>query len=338
VPHPVRRVVVTQRFSDANAIGYLERHGCEVVINEAPAGRADGDLSERELREVLAQASGWVVGHAHVTRALLESLPDLQVVARRGVGYEHIDVEAARSLGRVVTIAAGGDDASVADHTLGLMLAVSRRMRESQIAMLEGRWSILSGLDLYRKTVGIIGLGRIGRSVAQRLLGFEAQILVNTPKVDPRSCRAPVQYVELPELLRRSDIVTVHAPLTPATRFLLGADAFSKMKDSAILINAACGGLVDDAALLTALQGGRLAGAGLDVFVSETDPTYRSITQALIALPNVVATPHAAASSREGLARTNLVAAEAVVAVLEGGNPRAECVVVDGRACRSRAV
>ena len=324
-----RRVVVTQRFFDPAAVALLAGAGCEVVIHEPPPGKADGDYTEDELTDLLAGAGGWIVGHARVTRELLTALPELVVISRRGVGYERVDLEAARDLGRVVAIAAGGNEASVADHALGLMLAVARRFRESQALMEAGRWSILMGSDLYRKTVGVIGLGRIGRSLVQRLSGFEAQVLVHTPRPDP--ALAGVRYVALEDLLERSDYVSIHAPLTDQTRFLIDARALARMKPAAILVNTARGGLVQDADLLDALTAGRLAGAGLDVFVSESDAAFKPVTEKLLALPNVVATPHAGASSYEGLARTNAIAAQSVIAVLDGGDPAPGCVVADGR-------
>lgn len=327
-----RRVVVTQRFLDATTVAYLEANACEVAVAELPPGKGDGDFTQAELETLLAGAAGWIVGHARVTRNLMAALPALKVISRRGVGYERVDVEAARDLGKVVAIAAGGNDASVADHTIALILAIGRRFRESQANMLAGDWSILMGSDLYRKTVGVVGAGRIGRSVVQRLRGFEAEVLVHGARRDEGWAAASgVTYVDLPTLLTTSDVVTLHAPLTPETRFLIDADALATMKPGAILINTARGGLVDDRALLGALQRGHLAGAGLDTFMSESDPDWRPVTEALLALPNVVATPHAAASSREGLARTNMVAARAVVAVLDGSDPAPECVVADGR-------
>jgi D-3-phosphoglycerate dehydrogenase len=330
-----RKVVVTQRFFDDRAHAYLRSHGCEVTIASLPVGKADGDLDHDALVEILDGAAGWIVGHARVTRELLTALPDLRIVSRRGVGYERVDLAAARDLGRVVAIAAGGNDASVADHTISLMLAIGRRLRESQQRMSDGDWSILMGSDLCEKTVGLVGLGRIGKSVVKRLSGFDCKVLVHTPRPDPDYARATgVQFVDLPQLLARSDYVSLHAPLTPETRFLIDGAAIDAMKPSAILINTARGGLVEDAHLLDALRAGRLAGAGLDVYVSESDPAYKPVSQALLDLPNVIGTPHGAASSREGLDRTNMVAARAIVAVLDGDDPAPECVVADGRESR----
>ncbi|MGV3579097.1 phosphoglycerate dehydrogenase [Brevundimonas sp.] len=327
-----RRVVVTQRFFDEAAIGLLAENGCEVVIADLPPGQADGDLDQATLETLLTGADGWIVGHARVTRDLLTALPGLKVISRRGVGYERIDLDAVRDLGRVACIAAGGNDASVADHTIALMLALGRRFRESQDRMLTGNWSILMGTDLYRKTVGIIGLGRIGRSLIQRLRGFEARILVlDTGRGSQDAAAGDLEFVSLSELLAQSDYVSIHAPLTPQTRFMIDAEALAQMKPTAFLINTARGGLVDDVALLDALRAGTIAGAGLDTFVSESDPGYRPVSDALLALPNVVGTPHAAASSREGLDRSNRVAALCIVDVLQGRTPPAACVVADGR-------
>ncbi|MFV3077655.1 phosphoglycerate dehydrogenase [Niveispirillum fermenti] len=327
-----RRVVVTQRFFDQATIDYLTAAGCEPVQAELPPGQADGNLTHQELKERLTGAAGWIVGHARVTRELLAELPDLKIISRRGVGYDRVDLAAARDLGKVVCIAVGGNHESVADHTIALMLSVGHRFRETQNNMIGGNWAILLGSDLYRKTVGIIGLGRIGKSLVQRLSGFEVKVLAYSDvRDDAYAAQTGVRYVGLDELLARSDYVSVHAPLTPQTRFIIGRDALSKMKPGAFLINAARGGLVDDAALLEALRAGTIAGAGLDVYLSEADPALKPVTQALIELPNVIATPHAAASSREGLDRTNMVAARCVVAVLDGSDPAPECVVADGR-------
>jgi D-3-phosphoglycerate dehydrogenase len=328
-----RKVVVTQRFFDPETIVYLRSHDCEVVIADLPPGQADGDVPRETLLKWLNGAAGWIVGHARVTRDLLRELPELQIVSRRGVGYERVDVAAIRDLGRVATIAAGGNDATVADQAVGLMLALGRRFREGQQAMSAGSWAIPLGTDLYRKAVGVVGLGRIGRSVVKRLTGFEATVLVHTARPDEALARASgFEYVDMPEILARSDYLTLHAPLTPDTRFLIRAESILQMKPTAFVINTARGGLVEDRDLLAALTDKRLGGAGLDVFMSESDAAYQDVTRQLIALPNVIGLPHAGASTREGLNRTNMVAARCVVAVLNGAPVPPECVVADGRA------
>ncbi len=334
-PRAAHKVVVTQRFFDPATVDYLRHHNCDVTIAELPPGKADGDVPEAVLREWLQGAAGWIVGHARVTRDLLLALPDLKIVSRRGVGYERVDVAAIRELGRVATIAAGGNDATVADQTLGMMLALGRRFREGQAGIGRGSWAIPLGTDLYRKTVGVIGLGRIGRSVVKRLVAFECKVLVHAPRQDASlAASAGFEYADLNAVLKQSDYVTLHAPLTPQTRFLIREETIRLMKSTAFVINTARGGLVEDRDLLAALENKKLAGAGLDVFMSESDPSYQHVTQELASLPNVIAQPHSGASTREGLDRTNMIAARCVVDVLNGLDPPAECVVADGRATR----
>lgn len=323
-----RVVVVTPNFFDAATIGFLEEQGCSVVLAMLPNGKSDAAATEEELIAVLAEADAWIVGHANVTSSLLQALPRLKVIARRGVGYERVDVDAACKSGKVVTIAAGGNEESVADRTLGLMLATAHRFRESQQQLIDGPGSILIGHDLYGKTVGLVGLGRIAQHVVKRLRGFETTLLVSTPRPTFAYGKAMnIEYVELDTLLQRSDFVSLHAPLTPATKHLVDATGLARMKRSAFLINTARGGLVDDRALLEALNEGRIAGAGLDVFESESDPGLAWVTNELVRLPNVIATPHSGASTHEGLQRTNLVAANCVVSVLGGEVPPPGCQV-----------
>jgi D-3-phosphoglycerate dehydrogenase len=327
------RVIITQRFFHEGAMDYLRSHGCDPVVAELPPGQADGNLSHGHLRDLLAGAAGWIVGHARVTEELIAALPELKVISRRGVGYDRVNVDAARRHGRVVCIAAGGNDASVADHAIAMMLALGRRFRESQANMEAGNWSILQGHDLYGKTVGIIGLGRIGKSLVKRLSGFDARILTPEGRCDADYAAAQgIECVPMDTLLAESDYISLHAPLTEDTRFLIDEAALARMKPEACLINTARGGLVDDRALLAALKAGQIAGAGLDTFMSEGDPDYADTSAALIRLPNVVASPHSGASSVEGLERTNMVASRCVVDVLAGRTPPAECVIADGRA------
>lgn len=326
---PAPKVLVTTRLFDDAAARHLAAHGFEVVPSGLAPDALDTDISDADLDRLLEGAAGWIVGQRAVTRAVLERHPGLKVIARRGVGYERVDAGAAEALGRVVTIAAGANDAAVADHTLALMLAVLRRLRESQAALAAGDWRVVSGSDLYGKTVGLVGFGRIARQVARRLHGFDVRVLVETPR--PDFSVAGVTFSTLPELLAASDVVSLHAPLGPETRHLLNAGTLALLKPGAVVVNTARGGLVDDAALLAALEAGRLGGAGLDVFEAEGDPALRPVAQALAARPDVVASAHAAGSSREALARGNMISAHCIVAVLAGGEMPAGCVVADGR-------
>lgn len=329
---PPRKVVVTQKFFDDKAIAYLQRAGIDVEIAKLPDNTTEAELNVDDVQKLLEGAGGWVVGHTKITREVLAALPDLAIVSRRGVGYEKIDVQAAKDLGKIVTIAAGGNDASVADQVIGMMISIGRRFREAQLAMNDGGWSILVGTELYQKKVGIVGFGRTGRSLAKRLKGFDADILVCSPELDPRDIETyGLTQVDLDTLLRESDYVSIHAPLAPETRHMIDAPALRKMKPSAVLINAARGGLVDDQALLDALENNQILGAGLDVYESESDPSKNDVTKALIARHDVIAAPHAGASTNEALQRTNMIAAICAAEVIEGRDPPQECIIVDGR-------
>src|SRR3546814_8755209 len=207
-------------------------------------------------------------------------------MARRGIGHEKVDLEAATALGKVVTIARGGNEETVADHTVALMLAVGRRLRESQNAMTAGDWSILLGTDLCGKTVGLIGLGLIARKVVRRLTGFGVRLLVTTRTRDEAFAAANgIRFVDRDTLLRESDYVSLHAPLTEDTAAMIDERALSLMKPQAILINTSRAGLVDERALLAALKERRLSGAGLDVLSGQADLSRRPIPEGFRALP-----------------------------------------------------
>jgi len=327
-----RTVLATATFLDKGAIAFLKAHNCNVVLSGLSPGTPDTSLSKERVFELLRDVDAWIVATAPVTREMLASFPKLRVIAKRGVGYDQIDVAAAMELGRVVTFAPGGNGPSVGDHTIALMLAVAKRLCEFRELMRAGNWSVEPVTELYRKTVGLVGLGRIGRGVAQRLKGFETTILAFDEKPDQDYANANgVRFVDLPYLLQESDYVSLHLPLTPSSRNLIDEAALASMKETAILVNTARGGLVDEAALLRALRKGKIAGAGLDVLLAEQEPAWRSVAEELMSLPNVVVTPHVAGASWEGLARGNLLAAQGIVAVFDGGMPAAECLVVDGR-------
>ncbi len=323
------KVLVSTRFFDPDTEAFLRGSGCEVVRTGLPDDVQDDALDGAALARLLDGAAGWIVGTVPVTRGLMRAHPGLKVIARRGVGYNNVDVEAARALGRIVTIAPGGNEASVADHAVGMMLTLAKRLHEGHLAMQNGRWTPLVSSELFEKTVGLIGFGRIARAVARRLHGFDARILAYDPAPDQAAAAAAgTEFVDLPTLLAQSDHVSLHLPLTPATHHLIDADTIARMKPGAIVINTSRGGLIDEPALLAALQSGRLGGAGLDVFEEEANPVGRPDILKLLALPNVIGTAHGAGSSNEGLVRTNRIAARTVVDVLAGRRPAPPCVVV----------
>jgi D-3-phosphoglycerate dehydrogenase len=331
----LRTVVVTVRFFDDAAITYLKKHGCKVLVADLPPGKPDTTLPKDYLWGLLENADAWILGSVPVTRDLLQKFGRLRIIARRGVGFDEIDLAAARDLGRIVTVGRGGNEESVADYTIALMLAVGRRILEYGARMRAGNWSVLKGTELNRKTVGLVGLGHIGRAVARRLKGFEATILAYDVAPDYSYAKTHgVTLIGLAELLGESDYVSLHAPLTTSSRNMIDAATLRLMKPTAVLVNTARAELVDEAALLECLNDGRIAGAGLDVFLGEHDPTQRSTAEALRALSNVVLTPHAAGSTVEGLARGNLSAAKSVIAILDGKTVPNDCVLVDGRNTR----
>jgi D-3-phosphoglycerate dehydrogenase len=327
-----RTVLVTATFFDEAALAFLKAHNCSVVPSGLPPGVPDTSLTKERVFDLLRDVDAWIVATAPVTREMLTSFPQLSVIAKRGVGYDQVDVAAAKEFGRVVTFAPGGNGPSVADHTIALMLAVAKRLCEFRELVRMGNWSVQPVTELYQKTVGLVGLGRIGRGVAQRLKGFETTILAFDEKPDQEYADTNgIRFVDLPYLLKESDYISLHLPLTPSSRNLINEAALRAMKETAILVNTARGGLVDEAALLRALRIGQIAGAGLDVLLGEQEPAWRPVADELMSLPNVVVTPHVAGASREGLARGNLLAAQGIVAVFDGGAPAAECLVVDGR-------
>lgn len=326
-----RRVLVSTRYFDAAGERRLAEAGCTVIRTGLPDNVQDDTLPPERIYELLTDVDGWIVGTAPVTRALLAAHPGLRVVARRGVGYDAVDVDAVRALGRTLTIAPGGNEPAVADHAVGMMLALAKRLREGHLALEADRWSPLVGTELYGKTVGLVGLGRIARAVARRLTGFDGTIIAYDPMVSPEAASAAgVRLVGMDDLLAESAYISLHLPLTPETRHMIDAAALAKTKPGVILVNTARGGLIDESALANALDSGQVGGAGLDVFEGEADPGQRASILRLLAAPNVIATAHAAGSSREGLERTNAIAAQCVIDVLNGVTPPRHCVVAEG--------
>ena len=256
-------------------------------------------LPEAELLKIIADYDGLVVrSSTQVTPELLEKAARLKVIGRAGAGLDNIDVEAASKKGIIVMNAAGGNTISTAEHTVSMMLALSRNIPQANASVKGKQWNrtAFMGVELYGKFLGIVGLGRIGAEVARRALAFGMRILAYDPHLSEEKVREldaePVNRLE--ELLQRSDFITVHTPLTDETRGLIGEKAFALMKTGVRVINCARGGIVDERALAAAIRSGKVAGAALDVF-EEEPPTNRE----LVDLPQVVVTPHLGASTEE---------------------------------------
>ncbi|MFO7171734.1 MAG: phosphoglycerate dehydrogenase [Bacillota bacterium] len=274
-------------------------------------------LTPAELVEAIPAYDALIVrSETRVTGEVLRRGARLKVVGRAGVGVDNIDVATATELGIAVVNVPGGNTISAAEHTFALMLALVRNLPQAMAALQAGRWErqAFQGVELHGKTLGIIGLGRIGYEVAIRARAFGMRVLAYDPYVSPARAEAiGVRLVDLPELLRESDIVSIHAAKTPETARLIGAREIEMMKPGARIVNCARGGMVDEEALYEALRTGRLAGAALDVFSTEpvTDhPLFR--------LPNVVVTPHLAASTREAQEFSGVQIALQVARVLRG--------------------
>ena len=313
-------VLITARYFavDPEPLDLLRRNGCVITRPDIDWTLGDGNVPQARAIELLHDADGAIISSMPITGAVLDEVPRLKVIALRGVGYDSVDVAAATARGIPVAVAPGFTD-SVADYVFGLLLAVARQVAQADRVVRGGRWEVLVSTNIAGKTLGIIGLGRIGKAVARRARGFDMPILATDVVQDEAFAASHgVRYVTLEELLRQADIVSINAPLQGDTRHLIDAGALAAMKPTAYLINTARGDLVDETALADALRAGHLAGAGLDVFHDE--PLQDS---PLRGLDNVVLSPHLAAYSREGLRETGVLAARAVLAVLAGDHPDA---------------
>jgi D-3-phosphoglycerate dehydrogenase / 2-oxoglutarate reductase len=277
------------------------------------------DWSDEQFLERIGEYDGIVIRSAtKMTAELIEKATNLKAIGRAGVGVDNVDVVAATKRGIVVANAPESNVVTAAEHTMALLLALARNVPQAYTSLIEGRWerSKFSGVELYEKTLGILGFGRIGQLVAQRARGFGMRVIAFDPFVSAERYRdLGVEKAESPDdIYAQADFITIHLPKTPDTLDFLNAEAFAKMRDGARVLNVARGGLIDEAALKDALDSGKLAGAALDVFPSE--PMTES---PLFGLPNVVVTPHLGASTAEATDRAGYQSAEQVVAALTGG-------------------
>jgi len=324
------RSVSGHRILVTSGVARLQRVQLDALNRDGFTLRDAFELDRVEDDDVLTPALtgvwGTIAGGEAYSRAVLERASDLRVVVRCGVGYDAVDVDAASELGVTVVTTPGANDEAVADFTLAIMLACLRQVVQMDRSVRSGGWRLaLPGRDLANATVGIVGLGLIGRAVARRLAGFGCRILVVDPAPDREFCeRAGVEVVTLDELLPQVDVLTVHAPLLPATRGLIGERELALLPREAIVVNAARGGVVAEEALVAALSNGQIAGAALDVF--EHEPL--GSTHPLARMDNVVLTPHAAGLSRDAVTRMIDAAMSAVRDVAAGRVPKG-CVNPD---------
>ncbi len=294
------KVLISDKLSPA-AVDIFRRRGIEVDLKP---GR-----SPTELRAIIAPYDGLAIRSAtKVTRELLDAAPNLKVVGRAGIGVDNVDIRSATARGVVVMNTPHGNTITTAEHAIAMMFALARQIPEASTSTKSGKWekNRFMGVELTAKTLGLIGCGNIGSIVADRAVGLKMKVLAYDPYLsEKRALDLGVEKSDLDTLLARADIITVHTPLTDATRNILSREALAKTKQGVRIINCARGGLLDEAALADAIRTGHVAGAALDVF--ETEPPTES---PLFGLENVVCTPHLGAATAEAQENVALQVAE----------------------------
>jgi D-3-phosphoglycerate dehydrogenase / 2-oxoglutarate reductase len=302
---------------DGDFIQVLRRAGLELVYANTPA-----QMTEPELLAKLGGVSASLAGGEPYTRRVIESAPDLKVIARVGVGYDAVDVEAATEHGVVVTIAPGTNQDAVAEHTFMLILALAKNLLRQDPAIREGKWPRRPNEPLRGRTIGLVGLGRIGKAVATRGIAFGMRVIAFEPYPDKAFAeKHQIKLLPLPDVLREADYVSLHLPATAETRNLIDQKTLALMKPTAYLINTARGAIIDEAALCAALKEKRIAGAGLDVF--EPEPPCGSD---ICRFENVVLTAHTAGVDHQSLNDMARLGAEAIARLWQGEWP-AELIV-----------
>ena len=273
-------------------------------------------LKQEELKKVIQDADALAIRSAtKVTADLINAAPRLKVVGRAGTGLDNLDIAAASKRGIVVMNTPGGNTITTAEHAISLMVAMASNIPQAAQSMREGKWEKkkFQGMEIFNKTLGIIGMGRIGSVVAERALGLRMRVLSYDPFITKElASNLGVELVSLDELLARSDFITLHTPKTKETARLLNREAFKKMKPGVRIINCARGGLIDEEALLKALKEGKVAGAALDVFETEPPPENFPLRE----MPNVICTPHLGASTEEAQANVAVAICEQIVEFL----------------------
>jgi phosphoglycerate dehydrogenase-like enzyme len=308
---------------DGAFVRVLREAGLELVYPNTGT-----QLVEEELLLWLPGIKASLAGSEPYTARVLEANPQLRVIARVGVGYDAVDVEAATKHGCVVTITPGTNEGAVAEHAFGLMIGLARDLVNQHLGVKAGGWPRRALLPLRGQTLGIAGLGRIGKAVALRGAAFGMRLLAYDPVPDKTFAdNHGVTFVPLERLLAESDFLTLHLPVTAETRYLINRRTLALMKPTAFLINTARGAIVNEADLLEALRNNRLAGAGLDVFEEEPPGKHP-----LFELDNVVLTPHAAGGDVQSRDDMALSAAQAIVSLARGEWPGEKIVNPEVRA------
>jgi D-3-phosphoglycerate dehydrogenase len=304
----VHRILIADPL-EKSGIDILRSAGAEVTVVES--------ADRPRLKELIADADALVVRSAtKVTRELLAAAPKLKVVGRAGIGVDNVDVPAATELGVLVVNAPTANVMSAVEHTFALLLALARHIPAADASMKRGEWDrkTFKGVELQGKTLGLVGFGKIGQRVGARARAFEMEVIFVDPAIDAaRGRQLGAEKVTVDELVERADVVSFHCPLNPGTRGILGAERIARLRKGALVVNCGRGGVVDETALLAALESGHLAGAALDVY--EQEPPNRP---ELARHPRVVATPHIGAQTDEAQERIAVETANMVIAALAG--------------------
>ena len=306
----------------------LEQTCIDILTHEGFTVDNRPGLSGADLLAVIGEYEGIVVRSAtKVTAELIDRAVNLKVIGRAGTGVDNIDLDAATRKGILVMNTPGGNTISAAEHTVSMLLSLARNIPQAHMSLVRGEWERkkFTGTEVFEKTLGVVGLGKIGREVASRCLGLGMKILGYDPVLAPEAAaRLSIELVNLPELFRRADFITVHTPLTPDTKGLLSDETLARCKKGVRVINCARGGIIDEKALLRALESGHVGGAALDVF--EIEPPKDN---PLLRHPRVIATPHLGASTEEAQEKVAVQIAHEIADALHG---RAYAGVVNGSA------
>ncbi len=300
----------------------LSPDGVEVFKKAGVAVDYLPEITQQELREQIGAYSGWVIrSRSRATADIIERAAQLRVIGRAGVGVDNVDTGAATRRGIIVMNTPGGNTISTAEHTISMLLSLARKIPQAHASMAEGKWDKKSfmGSEICGKTLGVFGLGRIGQEVVRRMKSFDMTILGYDPFLSSERMRQlGVEAGGVDEICERADFLTFHTPLSPETKDLINAERLAKMKKTARLVNCARGGIINEDALLKALQEKRIAGAALDVFTAEPLPDDHPFRE----LDNIVLSPHIAASTVEAQENVAIQVAEQVLDVLRGGPVR----------------
>jgi len=291
----------------------LTEKGYEIQMNDI--GRP---YKKEEMLNLVSDIDGIIMGIDELSAEIIEKANKLKVISRYGTGFDNIDINMATNKKIIVTNTPTANVDAVADLTFGLILSLARRIPEADKKTKSGKWEKIIGKSVWKKTLGIIGLGKIGRQVVKRARGFKMNILVYDLIKDKKFApRYGIKYVNLEKLLQKSDYITIHIPLNDATRGIISYKELGKVKKEAFLINTSRGGIVDEQALYKALRNNQLRGAALDVYSNEP-----SVESPLKELDNVILTPHIGAYTEEALENMSLQAAQNLIDVLEGREPQ----------------